>query len=96
MRRACEIGKKNKLDPILRRYILSFAAAFGVSCLIGGFYLGFDIISHEPAMAAPFMENALLNIFIAISCGAAGMIFGAFVGSTLYRIKERKDRKKSA
>ncbi len=96
MKRACDIGKQNKLDPVLRRYILSFAASFGISCLIGGFYLGFDIISHEPAMASPFMENALLNIFIAISCGAAGMIIGAFVGSTLYRIKERKDRKKSA
>ena len=93
MKRACEIGKKNKLDPILRRYILSFAAAFGISCLVGGFYLGFDVISHESAMASPFLESALLNIFIAISCGSAGMIFGAFVGSTLYRIKERKDRK---
>lgn len=89
MQRACDIGKKNKLDPELRKYVLSFAIVFGLVSLIAGFYLGFGIISHESVMASPIMEKFFLNTFIAISCGAAGMIIGAFVGSTIYRVKTK-------
>ena len=89
MQRACDIGKKNNLDPVLRKYILSFAIVFGLVSLVAGFFLGFKVISHEAAMASPLMEKFFLNTFIAISCGAAGMIIGAFVGSTIYRVKTR-------
>jgi len=88
MQRACDIGKKNKLDPALRKYVMYGAAPAGLASLIGGFYLGFGFVSHEAAMASPLMEKVFLSTFIAISCGAAGMIIGAFIGSTIYRFRE--------
>ncbi|MHB8174109.1 MAG: hypothetical protein ACYDFU_06590 [Nitrospirota bacterium] len=94
MQRACDIGKRNKLDPSLRRWVLSFASLFGFAGLIGGFYLGFGFVTNEAAINSPLMEKFFLNTFIAISCAAAGMIFGAFAGSTIYRIIERVRRVK--
>ncbi len=94
MQRACDIGEKNKLDPALRRWVLSFASIFGLAGLIGGFYLGFGFVTSAAALHSPFMEKLFLNTFIAISCAAAGMIFGAFTGSTIYRIIERSGRAK--
>ena len=96
MQRACDIGKRNKLDPSLRRWVLFFASVFGLAGLIGGFYIGFGFVTGEAAMHSPFMEKLFLNTFIAISCSAAGMIFGAFTGSTIYRIIERYRRAKRA
>jgi hypothetical protein len=90
MQRACDIGKKNKLDPALRRYVLWTGAVCSVISLVAGFYAGFAFISNDAALGAPLSDKIFLNIFIAISCGAAGLIFGAFVGSTVYRIKEKK------
>ena len=92
MQRACDIGKKNKLDPKLRRWVLSFAAVFGVCGLIGGFYLGFGFVTGEAAANSPMFEKLFLNTFIAISCAAAGMIFGALIGSTIYRFIEKPNR----
>jgi hypothetical protein len=45
-------------------------------------------------MASPLMEKVFLSTFIAISCGAAGMIIGAFIGSTIYRFREMGGGKK--
>lgn len=92
MLRACDIGKRRKMDPALRRWVLSFAAVFGLAGLIGGFYLGFGFVTGEAALAAPLFEKLFLNTFISISCAAAGMIAGAFVGSTIYRLIERSRR----
>jgi hypothetical protein len=85
MQRACDIGKRNKLDPRLRRWLLTSAAIFAFIGLIAGSYLGFRIVTAEAAHKSTFTDKLFLNSFIAVSSAAAGMIFGAFVGSTLYR-----------
>ncbi len=85
MPRACDIGKRNKLDPRLRRWLLTSAGIFAFIGLVGGSYVGFGIVTGEAALKSPFMDKLFLNSFIAVSGAAAGMIFGAFVGSTLYR-----------
>lgn len=95
VQRACDIGKKNKLDPALRRWVLSFAAVFGLAGLVGGFYVGFGFVTGDAALNAPLMEKLFLNTFVAISCAAAGMIFGAFIGSTIYRFIEKPKRNPS-
>jgi hypothetical protein len=83
--RACDIGKRNKLDPRLRRWLLTSAAIFAFIGLVGGSYVGYGIVTGDAALKSPFMDKLFLNSFIAVSAAAAGMIFGAFVGSTLYR-----------
>ena len=88
MPRACDIGKKNKLDPALRRWTLGFGAGFALVGLVAGFYLGFGFVTHEAAQGSPLFEKMFLNTFIAISCAAAGLILGALVGSTIYRFKK--------
>jgi len=93
MQRACDIGKRNKLDPMLRKYTLVCAASLGLVGLIAGFYIGFAFISNDAALNAPIFEKFFLNTFFAISSGAAGMIIGAFIGSTIYRFKERAVKK---
>jgi hypothetical protein len=85
MARACDIGKRNKLDPRLRRWLLTSAAIFAFIGLIAGSYAGYGIVTGEAALKSPFIDKLFLNSFIAVSAAAAGMIFGAFVGSTLYR-----------
>ncbi|MGC2424052.1 MAG: hypothetical protein WA666_06850 [Nitrospirota bacterium] len=85
MQRACDIGKRNKLDPRLRRWLLTSAAIFAFTGLIAGSYIGYGIVNGAAAIKSPFMDKLFLNSFIAVSLAAAGMIFGAFVGSTLYR-----------
>lgn len=90
MQKACDIGKKNKLDPVLRKYVLGTGAVCGLASLIAGFYWGFAFISNDAALGAPLSDKIFLNIFIAVSCGAAGLIVGAFIGSTVYRFKEKK------
>ena len=92
MQRACDIGKKRKLDPVLRRYVLSFAVVFTLVGLVAGYYAGLSFVVNENTVGAPTSQKLFLNIFIAVSGGAAGLIFGAFVGSTIYRIKERKQK----
>jgi len=86
MQKACDIGKKNNLDPVLRKYVLISGAFFGLASMICGFYAGFAFISNDAALGAPLSDKIMLNIFISVSCGAAGLIFGAFVGSTVYRL----------
>lgn len=93
MQRACDIGKKNQMDPTLRKYVMYGAAPVGFASLIAGFYLGFAFVSNEAAIDAPLMEKVFLSTFISISCGAAGMIIGAFIGSTIYRFKEYGNKK---
>ncbi len=93
MVRACDIGRKRKLDPVLRRYVLATALPLGIACMIGGFYLGFGFVSIEAAYESPMLEKVFLSTFIAFSCGAAGTIVGAFIGSTVYRFKEIRDKK---
>jgi len=93
MVRACDIGKKNKLDPVLRKYVLVTAIPLGLAGMIAGFYLGFGFVSTEAAYESPLMEKVFLSTFIAFSCGAACTIFGAVIGSTAYRFKEWKDKK---
>ena len=66
MQRACDIGKRNKLDPALRRWVLSFASAFGAAGLIGGFYIGFGFVTSAAALRSPLMEKFFLNTFIAM------------------------------
>jgi len=90
MQKACDIGKKNKLDPALRKYVLTSGAFFGLACLICGAYLGFRVVTNQAVAGSPFSEKLSICSFIAISCGAAGLIFGAFVGSTVYRFVEKK------
>lgn len=85
MQRACDIGKRNNLDPRLRRWLLTSAAIFAFIGLAAGSYVGYGIVTGAAALKSPFMDKLFLNSFIAVSAAAAGMIFGAFVGSTLYR-----------
>ena len=85
MQRACDIGKRNKLDQRLRRWLLTSAAIFAFIGLLAGIYIGFGIVTADAALKSPFMDKFFLNSFIAVSSAAAGMIVGAFVGSTLYR-----------
>lgn len=94
MARACDLNKKNKLDPVMRRYILGSAAVFGIAGLVAGYYYGLGIVSNEAVIDSPLTEKLFLNSFIAVSAAAAFMIFGAFVGSTIYRFKERSDKNK--
>jgi len=94
MQRACDIGKKRKLDPILRKYVLVTAIPLGLVCMVAGFYLGFGFVSHESAYESPMMEKIFLSTFIAFSSGGAGTIIGAFIGSTVYRFKEMKNKKR--
>jgi hypothetical protein len=90
MQRACDIGKKRKLDPVLRRYVLSFAVVFTAIGLVAGYYAGLAFAVNENTIAAPQSQKLMLTSFIAVSGGAAGLIFGAFIGSTIYRFKEKK------
>jgi predicted benzoate:H+ symporter BenE len=92
MVRACDIGKKNRLDPLLRKYILVTSIPLGLAGMIAGFYLGFGFVSVEAAYESPMLEKIFLSTFIAFSCGAACTIFGAFIGSTIYRFREWKDK----
>jgi membrane associated rhomboid family serine protease len=82
--RACDIGKRNKLDPRLRRWLLTSAAIFAFIGLVAGCWVGYGIVSAAD-IKSPLIDKLFLNSFIAVSAAAAGMIFGAFVGSTLYR-----------
>jgi len=90
MQRACDIGKKRKLDPSLRRYTLTSAVIFGLTGLVIGFWAGLKVVSHQNALDAPFLEKFFLNTFLALSGGGMGVIFGAFIGSTVYRLKTKK------
>ncbi len=92
MQRACDIGKKRKLDPALRRYVLSFAVVFMLVGLVAGYYAGLSFVVNENTIDAPMSQKLAMNIFIAVSGAAAGLIFGAFVGSTIYRFIERKPK----
>ncbi|MGA2193090.1 MAG: hypothetical protein ABSG42_06915 [Nitrospirota bacterium] len=89
LQRACDIGKSRKLDLVLRRYTLISASVCGLLSLVAGFYLGFGMVTGEPAANSPLFEKLFLNTFISISCGAAGMILGALIGSVIYRFKEK-------
>ncbi|MBI5695697.1 MAG: hypothetical protein HZC51_08165 [Nitrospirae bacterium] len=93
MQRACDIGKKRKMDPVLRRYILVCASVFAAAGLFGGFYLGFGFVTNEAAAEAPLFEKFFLSTFLSISFAAGGMIIGAAIGSTIYRFKERGEKK---
>jgi len=93
MQKACDIGKKGKFDPLLRKYLLISGGTLGLVSMIGGFYVGFGVVSNEAVVGSPLLEKIFLTTFIAVSCGAAGLIIGAAIGSTVYRFKERASKK---
>jgi len=89
MKTACDPARRRRLDPALRRHVMAGGALLGLISLIGGFYLGFGLVTNDAALASPMFEKFWLNIFIAISCGTAGMIVGAFIGGVAYRMRNR-------
>ncbi len=89
MRSACDIGKGNKLDALLRRYVLCTGAVCGFAGLLAGSWAGFRLVSNAAAAGAPYTDKVFLAVFIAVSGAAAGVILGAFVGSAVYRLKEK-------
>jgi len=89
MKPACDPSRRRRLDPAFRRYVSAGGAILGMSSLIGGFYTGFSFVSADAALDSPLFEKFWLNIFIAISCGTAGLIIGALIGGGIYKLRNR-------
>jgi len=86
MLRSCSARPRKKVDPALRRCTFLSAVLLGFAGLAGGAYYGYGMVTHAAALHAPVFEKVFLTTFISLSCAAAGVIFGGFLGSTLYRI----------
>jgi len=88
MARACSTRRK-KADPVLRKYTLTTALTFAAAGLMLGFYFGYGMVTEDVAAGSPIFEKIFLTTFISFSCAAAGLIFGGYLGSTIYRLLKK-------
>jgi len=90
MGRSCSAKPRKKVDPALRRCTLRSAVILGFTGLAFGAFYGYRMVTHVSALHAPLFEKVFLTSFISLSCAAAGLIFGGFLGSNIYRIFLKK------